>query len=139
MTVPMEYKAASRDFDRFLFDARDALGHATTNQAYTTVQAVLTVFRRRLRPKQVALFARALPPVLRAIFIDEWDPDVPAAAFEDHLAMTREAQAYRGGHNFSPDDCITVVAAALRRHADKRLLDAALAQLPPGAAEFWKA
>ncbi|RVI20580.1 DUF2267 domain-containing protein, partial [Sinorhizobium meliloti] len=41
VTIPMEYRQASADFDRFIVDARDIAALQTTNQAYTMVQAVL--------------------------------------------------------------------------------------------------
>jgi hypothetical protein len=41
MTMPMEYRQASADFDRFVLDVRDIAGLQTANQAYTMVQAVL--------------------------------------------------------------------------------------------------
>ena len=137
MPIPLEYKNASRAFEDFLIDARDALSLATTHQTYTTVQAVLTVFRRRLRPKEVVLFAQELPAVLRAILIAEWDPDTLPVAFADRRTMTREAQAYRGDHNLATDDCIPVVAAALRRHLDAASFDSMLSRLPAEAVSFW--
>jgi uncharacterized protein (DUF2267 family) len=137
MTVPMEYKYASRDFDAFLTDARRMLDLATPHQTYTAVQAVLTVFRRRLNVGQTIAFAQVLPPVLRAIFVYEWKPEEPAVAFEERARLTREVQAYRGDHNFAPDSAIADVAAALRRHVHVKAFDVVLAQLPPGSVEFW--
>jgi uncharacterized protein (DUF2267 family) len=52
MTVPSLYIHASRDFERFLLDARDELGLPTTNAAYAAVLAVLVTFRARLTPEQ---------------------------------------------------------------------------------------
>jgi hypothetical protein len=37
MTIPVEYARASADFERFTEDARDAHGHSTRHQAYTSV------------------------------------------------------------------------------------------------------
>lgn len=51
--------------------------------------------------------------------------------------MTREAQALRGDHNFSPDTCIRDVAIALRRNVDQVAFNQVLSYLPDGAAEFW--
>ncbi len=137
MTIPSEYKHASRDFDTFLIEARDALGQVTTNQTYTTAQAVLTVFRRRLRPHEVATFAQVLPAVLRALLIEGWEPDAKPFAFASREVMTKEAQSLRGDYNFSPDDCIVVVATTLRRHVDNRRFDDVLSRLPAEAAAFW--
>lgn len=53
--------------------------------------------------------------------------------------MTQEVQALRVAHNFAPDTAIHDVAAALRRNIDQAALDRVLAELPQGAAQFWKA
>ena len=74
MPMPQQYWHASRDFERFMAEARDALGHTSHHQTYTTVDAVLRVFRRRLSADDALRFAGALPPVLRAIFVADWEP-----------------------------------------------------------------
>jgi len=43
MPVPMEYKRASEQFEKFLVDARDNAMLQTTHQSYTMVQGVLQV------------------------------------------------------------------------------------------------
>ncbi|MQW98291.1 DUF2267 domain-containing protein [Sinorhizobium fredii] len=139
MTIPMEYRQASADFDRFILDARDTAGLQTTNQAYTMVQAVLQTFRRRLEISEALIFANALPPVLRAIFVADWDLEEPTVPFSGRVAMTREVQAFRGNHNVSPDSAIADVAAALRRNIDEAKLDRVLVRLPQGAVDFWRA
>ncbi len=138
MPMPMEYMYASRDFDRFLDDAQQSLSLATRHMTYTAVQAVLTVFRRRLYVGQAVCFAQVLPPILRAIFIDEWKPEVPPVGFADRAVLSKEVQSYRGDHNFAPDSAIVDVAAALRRHVDVRVFDALLARLPAGAVDYWR-
>jgi len=138
MTIPMEFQHASEDFERILACARDLAGLATRNQTYTMVQGVLQVFRRRLEVAVAIRFANTLPPLLRALFVTDWMPDEPRLAFGDRQDMTREVQALRHNHNFSPDSCIGDVAAALRRHVDETQFDRVLATLPPGAVEFWK-
>lgn len=139
MTIPMEYRQASVDFDRFIVDARDIAGLQTTNQAYTMVQAVLQTFRCRLDVEDAILFADVLPPVLRAIFIAAWDLEEPRSPFSGRTTMTLEVQAFRGDHNISPDTAIADVAAALRKNVDEAKLDRVLARLPAGAADFWRA
>jgi uncharacterized protein (DUF2267 family) len=39
------------------------------------VQGVLQTFRRRLEISEAIRFAGVLPPVLRAIFVADWDQD----------------------------------------------------------------
>lgn len=139
MTMPMEYRQGSADFERFILDARDLAGLQTTNQAYTMVQAVLQTFRRRLDIEDAILFADILPPVIRAIFVAEWDLEEPRLPFSGRITMTREVQALRPDHNVSPDSAIADVAGALRRNIDEAKLDRVLARLPAGAADFWRA
>lgn len=137
MPVPSEYQRATDNFYKFLTDARDISGLVSTHQVYTMTQGVLQVFRRRLSLKDAIRFAGVLPPVLRAIFVSDWDTDEPVRAFEDMENMTREARMLRPDHNFSTDTAIRDVAAALRKNIDEAALDRVLAMLPRGAAEFW--
>ncbi|MDD3179212.1 MAG: DUF2267 domain-containing protein [Opitutaceae bacterium] len=137
MPVPPEYQRATDDFYAFLVDARDIAGLATTHQTYTMVQGVLQAFRRRLNVRHAIIFAGALPPVLRAIFVADWDTDEPIRPFEDLATMTREVRALRPEHNFAPDTAIRDVAQALRRHVDGNTFESVLARLPPEAAIFW--
>jgi uncharacterized protein (DUF2267 family) len=138
MTVPPEYKRASEQFEKFLIDARDIARLSTTHQSYTMVQGVLQTFRRRLDVKDAVLFANALPPVLCALFIADWNPDEPKRPFGDRAAMTKEVQGLRPDHNLSPDSAIRDVARALRQNVDAAQLDRVLARLPEGAAAFWR-
>jgi uncharacterized protein (DUF2267 family) len=133
----MELQHASEDFEKFLTDAMAISGLATRNQTYTMVQGVFQVFRRRLDLKDAIRFANALPPILRAIFVDDWNTDELQLAFFDRRAMTKEAQLLRKDHNFSPDTCIRDVAAALRKNVNEASFNRILQTLPQGASEFW--
>lgn len=137
MPMPMEYQHTTEDFERFLADVRETSGLTTRNQIYTMVQAVLLTFRRRLSLADAVRFAGVLPPVVRAIFVADWDPEAPLAPFGDRGIWTREAQALRRHHNFAPDTCIVDMARALRRHVDEAAFDGVLAGLPAGARDFW--
>ena len=138
MPVPPEYQRATDDFYAFLLDARDTAGLETTHQTYTMVQGVLQTFRRRLEIPDAIRFADVLPPVLRAIFVADWNPEEPKRQFDDLVTMTKEVQALRAEHNFAPDTAIADVASALRRHVDLRKFDLVLASLPDGATKFWQ-
>jgi len=137
MTIPFEYQHASLAFEQFMLDARDISGLNTTNMAWNMVVGVLHTFRRRLPVQDALRFADVLPPVLRAIFVADWDTSEPPRAFDDRVAMTREVQALRAAHNFSPDTAIRDVAQALRRHVDGAALERVLATLPAGARDYW--
>lgn len=137
MTVPMEYRRASQDFDDFLAEAADAAGLATRHQAFTMVEGVLTAFRRRLTAAEGIAFAQVLPPMLRALFIQGWEPSEPEAVSWDRAALTREVQGLREHHNFAPDTAIADVAGVLRRHVDSAAFERVLDRLPPGARAMW--
>jgi uncharacterized protein (DUF2267 family) len=137
MPVPSEYQRASIDFERFLVEARDNAGLATTNQSYTMAQAVLLVFRRRLSVQQAIDFAQVLPPVLRAIFVSDWDTAAPRADFADRATLVREVQSVRPQHNFAPDSAIDDVATALRRQVHPADFERVLSTLPEAARRFW--
>lgn len=137
MPMPMEYRQASRDFDAFMEDLRDTSMLTTTHQAYTMLQGVLQVFRRRLTVQQALRFADVLPPVLRAVFVSDWNVEEPIRAFVSREAMSREARELRPDHNFSTETAIADVASALRRHVDAEAFERVLASLPPAARAFW--
>ncbi len=137
MPVPSEYQRATDDFYAFLIDVRDASGLTTTNQAYTMVEGVFQAFRRRLDLREAVMFAGALPPALRALFISDWNPDEPKRSFDDLATMTKEVQALRPDHNFAPDTSIRDVTQAMWRHVDRTAFERALRCLPETAARFW--
>ncbi|MBB3591201.1 uncharacterized protein (DUF2267 family) [Rhizobium sp. BK529] len=138
MTIPGEYRRASEDFERYLDDVRRHTLIESRNVVYTMTQGVFQTFRRRLDTADALRFADILPPVLRAIFVADWNPDETKHSFEDREIMTREAQSLRGDHNFSPDTAIRDVATVLRKHIDAAALERLLKTLPEGAEEFWR-
>jgi uncharacterized protein (DUF2267 family) len=137
MTLPFAYQNASLEFERFLADARNYADLATTNMAWNMVVGVLHTFRRRLTVKQVIKFSAVLPPVIRALFLDQWNPDQEVAGFGTEAQLLEEVRSVRPDHNFSPQDAILAVAKALRNRVDQVEFARALAELPPGAAQFW--
>ncbi|MBV8046205.1 MAG: DUF2267 domain-containing protein [Paludibacterium sp.] len=137
MTLPFEYQNASKQFEQFMLDARDAAGLATTNMAWNMVVGVLRTFRSRLTVPQALLFADALPPVLRALFVEQWDTSQPIRDFGSPEALLDEVRSVRRQHNFSPDDAIQAVAIALRKNVDPEVLRRTLASLPTAAQNYW--
>ena len=137
MTWPLEYQRAAVDFERFMVAARNAAGLQTTNMAWTMVEGVLLTFRRRLTTPQTIEFAGVLPPLLRALFLEQWPVDEKTRPFSSRQAMTAEVQALRSLHNFSPSNAIEAVAVALRSSVDEAALNKVLASFPKEAAAFW--
>lgn len=139
MPMPMEYFQASVDFDRFMQALKAVSMLQTSHQAYTMLQAVFLVFRRRLTTEQAIAFAGVLPPVLRAIFVSDWDMTEERRAFASESEMMMEVRGLRHNHNLSTETAIRDVAAALRQNVDPAAFDRILSQLPHGAHDFWRA
>ena len=110
----------------------------TSHQAYTMLQSVLQVFRRRLSIADAIAFAGVLPPVLRAIFVSDWDTTEAIKPFGSEQEMMAEVRALRHNHNLSTETAIADVVAAVRRNVDGDAFDRLLSQLPPGARQFWQ-
>ena len=83
-------------------------------------------------------FGSVLPPVLRAIFVSNWDTDQPQLKFVDMASMTKEIQSLRADRNFAPTAAIHDVALALPRNADPEELDRVLSSLPPAVMASWE-
>ncbi len=137
MPIPWAIRHATKDWQAFLADAKERLNLVSDNAAYTAVDAVLQVFRRRLTVAEAIAFANLLPACLRALFVQDWDVTATVLPFTSRAELTREAKAVRKDHNQTPDHAIEAVAWALRRHIHQRDLDTLLARLPEGAVDYW--
>lgn len=137
MPIPMEYRLASQNFDRLLGELVEHSDLTTRNQAYTTLQAVLQCFRRRLCTADAITFAQILPAMLRALFVQDWDVNEPLSDTWNREVMTREVKLLRINHNFSSDGAIADVAAIVRRHVDPYDFARCMEKLPPQARDFW--
>lgn len=137
MPMPQQYQRASPVFDGILNDVKEALNLATRNQAFTCLQSVLIVFRRRLRPPQILAFANLLPPVARAIFIADWNEDEFVPIFSSKADLTAEVRSIRRHHNFSGDNAIDGVTTVLRDTMDTKALEVVLSSISPDAMRFW--
>ncbi len=137
MPMPATYQRSSDEWRAFLDDARELMNLDSGDMAYTAVDAVFQVFRRRLTAQQGIDFASALPAVLRAIFIKGWvvSPDPPP--FADRATLISEVKGIRPHHNLTPDNAIEAVATAVRRHVDPVEFERALAALPADARAYW--
>jgi uncharacterized protein (DUF2267 family) len=136
MPMPWTYRQATREWQAFLADARNAMNLDSDNSTYTAVQGVLQAFRRRLTPQDTIDFAQVLPAVLRALLIADWQ-FAPPVAPGNRDDWTREARALRPHHNLTPENCVAATALALRSAVLREDLDRVLARLPAFATEFW--
>ena len=131
------YRHASKEWRAFLDDVKDRMSLESDNMAYTAVDAVFQVFRRRLTAQEGLEFASVLPSVLRAIFVHRWDVTEPRAVFEDREALISEVKNVRVNHNLTPDNAIEATAWAVRRCTNKRDFQRVLDKLPVEAHAFW--
>jgi uncharacterized protein (DUF2267 family) len=138
MPMPLEYRQASSDFDAFMKDLVATSMLTSSHQAYTMLQAVLYVFRRRLTVAHAIAFAGVLPPVLRAIFVSDWRLDEPQLPFVTRDELQAEIRAFRHDHNLSTETAIEDVAESLKRHVDTRAFERLLAGFAPEARTFWR-
>jgi len=110
----------------------------TTHQCYTMVEAVFHALRCHMSMREALAFADLLPPVLRAIFVSDWDVDAPVKPMTDRAGLQREILDLRHNHNLSTPTALEDVGAALRETMDReefgRLLDA----LPSDLGHFWR-
>lgn len=138
MTLPFEYQNPTLQFERFMVDARDCASLPTTNMAWNMVVGVLHTFRWRLTVPQALSFAAVLPPMVRALFIEDWDLEQAVRPFGDAADWLADVRSVRHRHNFSPPDAVASVASALRRHVDTQAFEGVLANLPPQASRYWQ-
>ena len=139
MPMPWTYRHASKEFQAFLDDIKDRSGVVSDNSAYTAVDAVFQVFRRRLTVQEGLRFAAVLPSVLRAIFVAGWDPEETPAGFASRKVMATEVKHVRPHHNLTPDNAIEATAWALRRCTNPRDFERVLSGLSEEAQAFWHA
>ncbi|MGX9849322.1 DUF2267 domain-containing protein [Limimaricola litoreus] len=135
--MPWTYRHATKEWRAFLDDAKERMSIESDNMAYTAVDAVFQVFRRRLTAQQGLEFASVLPCVLRAIFVENWDVTHPPATFRDRETLVAEVKKVRVNHNLTPDNAIEATAWAVRRCTNGRDFDRMLAKLPAEACAFW--
>jgi len=125
------------DFEKFMVAARDAAGLATTNMAWNMVVGVLQVFRRRMSTDQVLRLADQLPPVVRALFLEHWNPSGPASPIGSREALLEEVRSVRPDHNFSTETALESVGQGLRAVLPDDAFNRVLDTLPSGLRCYW--
>ncbi len=137
MPMPWTYRHASKEWSAILDDLKDRMNLGSDNVAYTAMDGVLQVFRRRLTAQQGLDFASVLPAIPRAIFVTGWQVQVPPLPFAEREILTQEVKKVRPHHNLTPDNVIEATAWSLRRYINKIDLERTLNSLPDGAVQFW--
>ncbi len=135
--MPWTYRHASKEWQAFLDDVKERMFLESDNMAFTAVDAVLQVFRRRLTAQQGLDFAAVLPSVLRAIFVQGWDTTKGPVPFSKRSELIAEVKQNRKNHNLTPDNAIEATAWAIRRCTNNRDFERVLQKMPEGAVAFW--
>lgn len=137
MPPPFEYQNPTLQFERFLVSARDHAGLPTTNMAWNMVVGVLHAFRARLSLQDGIRFAQVLPPMVRALFVEDWNPELPPKEFGAAPDWLNDVRAVRHEHNFSPDNAVVAVARALREQVHPPVWERILDSMPEGSLSYW--
>lgn len=137
MPMPWTYRHASKEWRAFLDDVKERMSLESDNMAYTAVDAVFQVFRRRLTAQQGLDFASIFPSVLRAIFVKDWDVTRPPVPYTDRADLIAEVKNVRPDHNLTPDNAIEATAWAVRRCTNGSDFEQVLSTLPTEASAFW--
>jgi len=106
--------------------------------AYTMVQGVFQVFRRRLTLSESVIFLSAFNAGMRALYTADWDPEEKLLPFGTMENMNKEVLLLRPDHNYSPENAIQITARAVWKNVDKYKFEEVLKRLPLGAVEFWR-
>ncbi|MFZ1680337.1 MAG: DUF2267 domain-containing protein, partial [Rhizobiaceae bacterium] len=122
MPYPTEYSSASAEFDRFLDAVKANAMLQTRHQAWQVARAVFLVFRGHLSADEALRFADALPPLLRAMFVEGLSAGQASRPFGDPAMLLRAVAAIRPDHNFIDESSIAAVSAALRAACDAQRL-----------------
>ncbi|MCD2174052.1 DUF2267 domain-containing protein [Rhizobium sp. C4] len=138
MPMPQDYFQASRDFEAFMASLKRISLLQTTHQCYTMVEAVFHALRSHMSAREALAFADLLPPVLRAIFVSDWDIDVPVLPMTDRAGLQREILALRHNHNLSTPSALEDVGAALRENMEPEKFARLLDIMPAELAGFWR-
>jgi len=137
MPMPWTYRHASKEWRAILDDLKERMDLESDNSAYTAMDGVLQVFRRRLTAQQGIDIASILPSIPRAVMINGWQVEEPPLPFADRATLVREVMAVRKDHNLTPETAIEAVAWTLRRYTSRADLERVLKRLPEGAVAFW--
>jgi len=138
MPYPHEYQVATDRFSDFLGDVKEEADFGSRHMAYTMVQGVFQVFRRRVDLKSAISFSNVLPVGMRALFVADWNLDEEQLTFTDMETMNREVRQLRSDHNFSTPSAIQQVAVAVKKYVDQEEVRKVLSEISDEALAFWQ-
>ena len=138
MPMPQEIKYASEQFMQLLGDLKERALLETHNQCYAMLRAVLHEFRAYMTIKQAIAFADGFPPVVRAIFIEAWqpadEPPPPPSREEFAAAVAKRLTP----HHYAPDSLARDVFAVLEPRTEHAKIAGVIEELPAGLKDIWQ-
>lgn len=110
---------------------------ATHNQSQAMMKSVMHMLRRHLSPEQVLIFADALPPLPRGIFIEGWRPVEEPRKLVSARAFTADVFADLAPHHVPPDTIVTDVFTIFVRFSSPGQEERMRAVLPEALKPVW--
>jgi uncharacterized protein (DUF2267 family) len=139
MTQPPEVVHASRLYQDWLTELKARSMLQTHNQSQAILRSVLRQLRRRMPDADMAVFADALPPLPRGLFVEGWRPGVPPLPCPSAADFAEAVRADLEPHVIPPDgaaaDALAVIASHVAPH-EARAMEAAL---PAALRPLWPA
>ena len=138
MPMPQEIAYASKQFMELLGALKERALLETHNQCYAMLRAVLHEFRSYMTIKQAIAFADGLPPLVRAIFVEGWqpadEPPPPPSRKEFASAVARRLAP----HHYAPDNLASDVFAVLVPRAERTKIARVMDELPADLNNLWR-
>jgi uncharacterized protein (DUF2267 family) len=136
MTQPFEILHASELFQQWLTDLKERAMLQTHNQSQAMFRAVLHQMRDHMTPSQVLIFADALPPLPRGIFLEGWRPTQPPPLTSPE-AFLAEVIKRLSPHHSPPDSIVSDVLSVLALRSEPHDAKAMREQLPAALQQLW--
>jgi uncharacterized protein (DUF2267 family) len=135
--MPPEIAQASAQFMELLGALKERAYLQTHNQCYAMLRAVLHEYRDHITVDQAIALASALPPVARAIFVEDWEPSDAPPSSPAPEAFTQSVIRRLSPHHIPPDSIVGDVFAVLAPRCDQARLGSALKALPAALQAMW--
>lgn len=137
MTMPPEVALASKHFYEWLGELKERAFLQTHSQGYAMLRGVLHELRDHLTVAQTIAFADALPPLVRGIFYERWQPTDEPPPVRDSQEFLDAVIRRLAPHRIPPDSIVSDVFAVLAHRSEPYANRQMRSQLPDALAPLW--
>jgi uncharacterized protein (DUF2267 family) len=137
MPMPQDVTYASQFFQQWLADLKVRALLQTHNQSYAMLRAVLHEVRSHLDANGCAMFANALPPLVRGVFYEGWNPSQEIARSTSDAEVVRRVTERLAPHHVPPETIIVDVFSVMARLCEPAEEKALKAALPDVMRRIW--